>query len=168
MKANRIKSARSGQGGLVDGTGTKRQSLNSSTVDCVDATKGQHSASERVDELRKLGTIAEALEIAHKCWWMFYHDIKRTSVDVLLGRRFRRTFSDIMFSSAGSTINLFPNTQFGREDFRCWRESMDEAWNDDWFNVGADLYAAMSKAGAELSKNVESTENQSASCAIES
>jgi len=42
---------------------------------------------------------------------------------------------------------------------------MDDAWNHDWFNVGADFYEALSKAQVELI-NVRSAERESTISAL--
>jgi len=99
--------------------------------------------------VEKAESVWEALEKADERWLTYYYEIKRTrSASFLLWKPQTRLF-DKIFWSAGSIINLFPNTHYEADDFRCWRASMNDAWNDDWYNVGADLYKALSKAQVE-------------------
>jgi len=99
--------------------------------------------------VEKAESVSEALEKADERWMMYYFELKRARpASFLLWKPQTRLF-DKIFWSAGSVINLFPNTHYEADDFRCWRASTEAAWNDDWYNVGGDLYKALSKAQVE-------------------
>jgi hypothetical protein len=97
------------------------------------------------------GSVAEALENAHECWLAYYMEIQRTRpTTISLQWKGSRILFANMVWGAGSTINLFPKTHYEADYFRCWRFSLSDSWVDDWFNVGGDLYQALSKAEVEL------------------
>jgi hypothetical protein len=110
-------------------------------------------------------SVSEALQDAHECWSTYYGEAQcALSKNLLIRNQQRSVFGNVIWG-AGSTIALFPNTHYEPDDFRFWYESMDDAWNHDWFNVGADFYEALSKAQVELI-NVRSAERESTISAI--
>ena len=94
--------------------------------------------------------ISEALKLAHESWLPYYSGVQNASPGNFLHYRPSSLFFDRLILSAGSIINLLPNTHYEVDDFRCWRTSVDEAWDDDWYNIGADLYGALSNTQLEL------------------
>lgn len=111
------------------------------------------------------GSVAEAVELAHECWSAYYAEIQRTKpITTSLEWKGSRILFDSIVWGAGSTINLFPNTHYKADDFRCWSYSLEDSWADDWFNVGADLCQALSKTELEL--NGRPSEHESTITAI--
>ena len=110
-------------------------------------------------------SVSEALQDAHECWSRYYGEAKYDLPKNLPIRNQHRLFFGNVIWGAGSTLTLFPNTRYEPDDFRFWYESMEDAWNRDWFNVGADFYEALSKAQVEL-VNVRSAERESTISAI--
>jgi hypothetical protein len=94
--------------------------------------------------------ISEAFERARDSWLTYYRETKSTSSNTFLSSRPRTLWFGEIGRGFGSVANLFPRTRYHAPDFRSWRDSFDDAWNDDWYNVGADLYEALSKAKVEL------------------
>ena len=101
--------------------------------------------------------VSEVLDKAQEYWIEYYGELQNTRPTRLFVLDAYTTLFGRVLSGTGSVVSLFPNTNYETNDFRCWRGSVDEAWNDDWYNVGADLYGALSKAQIELN-NVRSTE----------
>jgi hypothetical protein len=94
--------------------------------------------------------ISEAFEKAHDSWLTYYRETKSASSNTFLLARPQTLWFDEIARGFGSVVNLFPPTRYHVPDFRSWRGSLDDAWNDDWYDVGADLYEALSKAKVEL------------------
>jgi hypothetical protein len=105
-------------------------------------------------------SVSEALENARQCWLTYYGETRCARRRILRAGILNRSFSGILVRGAGSLINLLPNTHYKADDFRSWHASINDAWNDDWYNVGASLYEALSKAQVELT-NVGCTEPKS-------
>jgi hypothetical protein len=110
-------------------------------------------------EIRENATASEVLEKARECWTSYYCDLQHSQPIRSLLWDAKATLLGKLTWGAGSVINLFPNTCYEAEDFRCWRASVADAWNDDWYNVGADLYEALAKAQVEPI-DVRSTEHE--------
>jgi hypothetical protein len=95
-------------------------------------------------------SVSEALKNARQYWLTYYGQAQSARSRIFCTWKLHRKYSNNLLWGAGSLINLFPNTHYNGDDFRCWHASIDDAWSNDWYNVGADLYEAMSKAQVEL------------------
>jgi hypothetical protein len=94
---------------------------------------------------------SEAFEKAHDSWLTYYRETsKSANSNTFLLPRPQTLWFDEIARGFGRVVNLFPSTRYHVPDFRSWRVSLDDAWNADWYNVGADLYEALSKAKVEL------------------
>src|SRR5579863_6250969 len=69
------------------------------------------------------------------------------------------TTSNHVCRGMGSMLNLFPQTKFG--DFRTWAPSADDAWSQDWYSVGADLYESLFKCLRMDSSNAGTAKTES-------
>ena len=104
--------------------------------------------------------VSEALKTAHQCWSGYYKATQSDRFKNLLAWNPQRSLIGNLIRGAGSVIALYPATYFEANDFRCWHWSMDDAWHDDWYNVGGDLYQALSNIQVGVI-HVESSENES-------
>jgi hypothetical protein len=95
-------------------------------------------------------SVSQTLKNARQNWLTYYGQTLCARSKIYCTWKRHGTFSSNLIWGAGSLINLFPNTRYNDDDFRCWHASTDDAWNDDWYNVGADFYEALSKAQVEL------------------
>lgn len=97
-----------------------------------------------------------SLARSYSDWVDFYRQNRRDVNYVWCGYNTKRDVPrmlDNVIWGAGTTINLFPHTQYTIAQ-PCF-PSANEAWFDDWYKIGLDLYEILAKVNLEeLTANV--------------
>jgi hypothetical protein len=101
----------------------------------------------------------EYLESAYRHWAEVYREKRFIRCSYTLGPRRNPELFDNIVWGAGSVLNLFPQTDYviRHPSF----DSEDDAWLDDWYKVGCDLYEGICKAKPALTNARHSSQDDS-------
>lgn len=100
-------------------------------------------------EDKALVSSCESLEMAYQQWVELYLQRTRVWPNCAFALKSKMNLFDNIIWGAGSVVDLFPQTHYVIGHFRAWFPSMNDAWLNDWYKVGSDLYGALSKAKLE-------------------
>jgi hypothetical protein len=98
----------------------------------------------------------KALEVAYEAYKQCSQH-KRRGYYVYVWKTGTPLWSNIC-RGGGSTINLFPQTISKIGDFRMLASSANDAWSQDWYSFGADLYESLFKCLRTVHSNAGAVE----------